>query len=665
MLQRIASSALFLLAVVYPFHAAAAAPAVSAERARVEAVAGSIFEVVVRKPKQDSLTYERPLPLDQVPYAIRNDPYYSVGTAFAIGPNRWVTAAHVLDLGRESLVKTYRLRDAEGRVYEIDQFLKLSLRRDFAVFSIKGGPSVRPLPTYAAPRVNDKVYAAGNALGQGVVLRDGLFTSRTPEERDGAWQWLRFSAAASPGNSGGPLLDERGRVIGVVVRKSENENLNFALPIGEVLGATEVTAEIDTEMLYIIDNMPNLSHREKLVMQVALPKTYEELDAALTPAFNAFGRKLKEELFRAQAGRVFPNGAASTELLHTTHNAVMPGIVGLGKDGNWDVFFAKQTHTGDLGANGRYTYGDFYSSQVFLLTKPADVSLSALYSDSKLLMDLMLRGNPLYRTMGADQVRIVSMGKAREERTHTDAYGRKWRVRLWDIEEFDQKVLLFALPVPGGAVGMMRRVPAAMASGHLIDLYAFADFLYVSYYGTLAQWQELLARRELLPTAFADIRVDLEFGRRFEYASPRLAFSYDAQQMAVTPNSDLKLQFAYFMDNGRVVWDVAKVIVGDDKDNSTVFVVSRNVHPTAQLDDKFRARWGKIAQRKPPFDKSAFKEEMRTLVGDVVPGGLPEGSLAQAPLLYTALYAVEGKIENRSVEARFDAFVRNLKIKEY
>jgi hypothetical protein len=197
LLQRIASSALFLLAVVYPFHAAAAAPAVSSERARVEAVAGSIFEVVVRKPKQDSLTYERPLPLDQVPYAIRNDPYYSVGTAFAIGPNRWVTAAHVLDLGRESLVKTYRLRDAEGRVYEIDQFLKLSLRRDFAVFSIKGGPSVRPLPTYAAPRVNDKVYAAGNALGQGVVLRDGLFTSRTPEERDGAWQWLRFSAAAS------------------------------------------------------------------------------------------------------------------------------------------------------------------------------------------------------------------------------------------------------------------------------------------------------------------------------------------------------------------------------------------------------------------------------------------------------------------------------------
>jgi hypothetical protein len=80
------------------------------------------------------------------------------------------------------------------------------------------------------------------------------------------------------------------------------------------------------------------------------------------------------------------------ELLHSTHNAVVPGIVGLGKDGNWDVFFAKQTQTGDLGANGRYTHGDFYSSQVFLLTKPDDVSLPALYADSKLLMDLMLRG---------------------------------------------------------------------------------------------------------------------------------------------------------------------------------------------------------------------------------------------------------------------------------
>jgi hypothetical protein len=69
----------------------------------------------------------------------------------------------------------------------------------------------------------------GNALGEGIIIRDGLYTSDTPEEREGRWKWIRFSAAASPGNSGGPLVDRKGRVIGVVLRKSPSENLNVAV----------------------------------------------------------------------------------------------------------------------------------------------------------------------------------------------------------------------------------------------------------------------------------------------------------------------------------------------------------------------------------------------------------------------------------------------------
>ncbi len=628
-------------------------------------VSESTFEVVVLKPKDDSLTYERPLPLDQIPFAIRNDPYYSVGTAFAIGGKRWVTAAHVLGIGRESLQKTYRLRDAKGKVYDLDQILKLSLRRDFVVFSIKGDPGVKPLATHDAPRLNDKVYAVGNALGEGIVFRDGLFTSKTPEERDGKWQWIRFSAAASPGNSGGPLLDRQGRVIGVVLRKSENENLNYALPIGEVLRARDLSAEVDTEILYQLDNLGNLTHRDRFVEEIKLPKTYAELDAELIPAMNRFGRQLKDALFREQAARIFPNGPESAALLNSTYNAVMPGIVGIGRDGNWDAFFADKTQTGDLGSNGHLTYGEFFSTQVFRLKKPDNVKLDALYTDSKLLMDLMLRGNPLYRSIGAEQIRIVSLGKAKEESGYTDAYGRKWLVRMWDLEPSDQRIMLFALPVPGGVAGILRRVPIGLADGHLVDLRAFADFFYVSYYGTLAEWQELLALRDLLPAEFADIRIDVDYGKRFAYTSKRVSFSYGAKQMSITPTSDLKLQFSYFMDNGRAVWDVTQVIAGDDKENSTVFALSRNVHPEKRLDDNFKARWDKIAQRKPPYDKSPFSEDKRVLVADVVAGKLAPESLGKAPLLYTAMYAEEGKAEHKAVEAKFDAFLENLKVREY
>ena len=42
--------------------------------------------------------------------------------------------------------------------------------------------------------------------------------------------FLQISAAVNPGNSGGPLLDRRGRVIGMVTLKAELENVGFAVP---------------------------------------------------------------------------------------------------------------------------------------------------------------------------------------------------------------------------------------------------------------------------------------------------------------------------------------------------------------------------------------------------------------------------------------------------
>ena len=86
-------------------------------------------------------------------------------------------------------------------------------REDFVVFSTRTEPKdVQPLELGPTPAVNDAVFAVGNALGQGVVVRNGVYTSDTPEEQSGQWRWLRFSAAAAPGNSGGPLIDQAARV---------------------------------------------------------------------------------------------------------------------------------------------------------------------------------------------------------------------------------------------------------------------------------------------------------------------------------------------------------------------------------------------------------------------------------------------------------------------
>ena len=55
------------------------------------------YEVVVAKPTTESVEYERKLPLHLLPFQYRTDKYYSVGSAFRIDKNKFISAAHVLD----------------------------------------------------------------------------------------------------------------------------------------------------------------------------------------------------------------------------------------------------------------------------------------------------------------------------------------------------------------------------------------------------------------------------------------------------------------------------------------------------------------------------------------------------------------------------------------
>lgn len=641
-----------------------AAHAQDISKAAIEAVSSATFEVVVLKPAKDPLTYERPLPLDRIPYSIRKDLYYSVGTAFVTGPNQWVTAAHVFDLGHKSLNKVYRVRDHQGKVYDIDQILKYSTHRDFVVFSVKNPPRIKPLATNTAPQINEKVYSAGNALGEGVVFRDGLYTSTTPEERDGAWNWIRFSAAASPGNSGGPLLDLKGKVIGVVIGKSENENLNYALPIAEVLNAEDRVATLDSRVTYKIDNMPNESGTDRLTRNIPLPKPYAELDALLTTELFDFGMKVQNDFFAKRHEHVFPNGKESLPMLYSDYNGLMPGLIGQSDDGIWGSYAPRKPSTNEFGENGYLTYGAIGESDFLLFHRADGMDLGALYKDSRLLMDSLLQGRPLYRTVASEKVKVTSFGKAVEEYTHTDLYGRKWLVRVWNIDYADEQLVLFVLPVPGGFAGMMRIEPTGQMAGNVEDLKVLADFTCISYYGTLREWRDLLAQRDLLPRAFDDIKIDFEYGKSFRYASKRLTLAYGPEEMHITEKSDLKLKFAFFPENGKTVWDVSQVVSGDSKDSATFFAVARHMQPAKQLDDKFKSDWEKLTQRQYPYNKSAFFDNKRTLIGDIYGRSPKDDKLAQAPILYTAFYGTDGNLEQKIVQTRLGRFMEKLNVLE-
>src|SRR5690606_35421216 len=169
----------------------ASAAALDAEH--LPAIQAATFEVVAAKPVDDPLDYEKPLPLDQIPFQQRNDKYHSIGTAFSIGGGRYVTAAHVLLTGVNSLWGEPALRDNTGKVYAIDKVHKFSQEKDFVVFSLVEQPPGEPLVIAPKQDPGRAVYSVGNAYGTGVVIRDGLYTSDTPEQQDGRWNWMPIS----------------------------------------------------------------------------------------------------------------------------------------------------------------------------------------------------------------------------------------------------------------------------------------------------------------------------------------------------------------------------------------------------------------------------------------------------------------------------------------
>ena len=94
-------------------------------------------------------------------------------------------------------------------------------------------PSVRSRsgrsPRANKPRVGDALLLIGSPYGLGGTVTSGVVSRVQPKE-------IQTDAAANPGNSGGPAVDRKGHVVGVLVAGG-GENLNFAVPISRLCGS--------------------------------------------------------------------------------------------------------------------------------------------------------------------------------------------------------------------------------------------------------------------------------------------------------------------------------------------------------------------------------------------------------------------------------------------
>ena len=138
----------------------------------------------------------------------------STGTGFFIAPNGYlVTNAHVIDEYENISIRTQNRRLLTATVIAIDK------ERDLALLKVEG--KYTPLRVDQTGRVSkgQRVMAIGypqpTIQGSESKVTDGVISSFTGLRNDD--NWFQISVPIQGGNSGGPLINENGDVIGVVV----------------------------------------------------------------------------------------------------------------------------------------------------------------------------------------------------------------------------------------------------------------------------------------------------------------------------------------------------------------------------------------------------------------------------------------------------------------
>ncbi|MDB4959255.1 MAG: periplasmic serine protease [Myxococcales bacterium] len=161
------------------------------------------------------------------------------GSGFAVTPDGYVmTNSHVVASGRQIRVRTPAGEIAEGQVMGDDPATDLALVRVEAGALAAAGQPVPYLPVDGAiaPRVGQLAVAIGNPLGFESTVSTGVVSALGRSLRgkgnrliDGV---IQHTAPLNPGNSGGPLLDTAGRVLGVntaIIARSQG--LGFAIAV--------------------------------------------------------------------------------------------------------------------------------------------------------------------------------------------------------------------------------------------------------------------------------------------------------------------------------------------------------------------------------------------------------------------------------------------------
>lgn len=142
----------------------------------------------------------------------------AVGSGFIISSDGYiVTNNHVISLDREGQADEVTVKLADGKQYKA-QIVGRDAESDIAVLKIDA-PAPLPFVKFgdsAKARAGDWIIAIGNPFGLGGTVTSGIISSVNRNTGTGAYDhYIQTDASINSGNSGGPMFDMAGNVIGI------------------------------------------------------------------------------------------------------------------------------------------------------------------------------------------------------------------------------------------------------------------------------------------------------------------------------------------------------------------------------------------------------------------------------------------------------------------
>ena len=176
---------------------------------------------------------------------------YSQGTGFAITNDGYiVTNAHVIANDEGNLANLIQAITNNKEIHDVE-FVGSIGEWDLALLKIQGDFDPMNLGNSNNLELGEKVIAIGNPQGFQFSVTDGIISALHRTGTNGFDAYIQTNTELNPGNSGGPLINKEGEVIGMNNFKLiDSEGLGFALESNYIKnGINEISNELLNQTL--------------------------------------------------------------------------------------------------------------------------------------------------------------------------------------------------------------------------------------------------------------------------------------------------------------------------------------------------------------------------------------------------------------------------------